>query len=191
MLTGALLGFTAAVLAAVSIGKQRPVASAVVRPDCAVSILLIERDSLALSRGIDSASGGLGFSHVAWDACESIGGVPVGIDCRPGFGVHRRPIADILKGRRHVRIFLPLLDGKEAYGCARSRVGESYDGLSLFMTTGGGRRRGTICSELVWECLPEILRSQIPIPDGRPVAPNDIARAFGITGPNAKDVQVP
>ncbi len=190
MVEAVALGFLAAVLVAASVGRRQPVQSADVRPDCAVSILLIERDGLALSNAIDASSGALGFSHVAWDACESIDGEPVGIDCRPGYGVHRRPLADILKGRRHVRIFLPLLEGREAYGCARSRVGESYDGLALFTTSGGGRRRGTICSELIWECLPESLRDRIPPPEGRPVAPNDIAQAFGITGPNSKDVQV-
>ena len=190
MVGAAFLGFMAAVLAATSIGRRQPVQTADVRRDCAVSILLIERDGLALSRAVDQASGAIGFSHVAWDACESIDGEPVGIDCRPGYGVHRRPLADILKGRRHVRIFLPFIEGREAYGCARSRVGESYDGLAFFVTSGGGRRRGTICSELIWECLPQSLRERVPIPDGRPVAPNDIAAAFGIRGPNSKNVQV-
>jgi len=188
MLAAGMLGFAAALLVAVSVGKQHPVTDAQQRPGCAVSILLIASDDLALSSAIDSSSGGLGFSHAAWDACESVEGVPVGIDCRPGYGVHRRALSEIVGGRRHVRVFLPLLEGKEAYGCARSRVGESYDGLAFFVTTGGGRRRGTICSELIWECLPEAMRGLVPIPDGRPVAPNDIARAFGVAGPTSKDV---
>lgn len=116
--------------------------------------------------------------------------MPVGIDCRPGHGVHRRPLEDIISGRRHVRIVLPLAEGREAYGCARARLGESYDGLGLFFTAGGGRRRGTICSELVYECLPERLRRSIAVPPGRPVAPNDIAAAFGVRSPDSADVHL-
>jgi len=190
MLDGVIIGIFAALLAVGSIGRTSATARAQVRPSCSVSILLLEADRIAMSKAIDTASGGLGCSHAAWDACESVDGVDVGIDCRPGKGVHRRPLADIVGARRHVRVFLPLLEGREAYGCARARVGEAYDGLALFLTSGGGRRRGTICSELVYECLPARLQARIPLPSDRPGSPNDIARAFGIANPSSPDVHL-
>lgn len=188
MSLGVVIGLVVVAFVGSSVGRRPPASRASVRPACSVSILLLERAPLVLSQAVDSATGSLGFSHAAWDACEDVDGVPVGIDCRPGLGVHRRPLEDIVGERRHVRIVLPLTEGREAYGCARARVGEPYDGLSIFLTHAGGRRRGTICSELVFECLPESLRSRIEIPEGRPVAPNDIARAFGVASPSSPDV---
>ncbi len=185
---GVVIGVCVAALAVASVGRKPPVAQASVRPSCSVSVLLIERDRVPLSRAIDLASGGLGFSHAAWDACEEVGGIPVGIDCRPGQGVHRRPLVDIVGSRRFVRVVLPLSEGREAYGCARARVGERYDGLAFFVNAPRARRRGTICSELVFDCLPESLRARVDFPAGRPVSPNDLARAFGVRGVDSPDV---
>ena len=45
-----------------------------------------------------------------------------------------------------------------------------------------------VCSQLVYECLPRALRGRVPAwPKGRPVAPNDFARAFG-AAPGGSDV---
>ena len=185
---GVVIGLCVAAVALASVGRRSPAVAASVRPSCSVSILLLERDRVPLSKAIDIASGGLGFSHAAWDACEDVDGVPVGIDCRPGQGVHRRPISDIVGKRRVVRVVLPLHEGREAYGCARARVGEAYDGLALFLAAENARRRGTLCSELVFDCLPSSLRARVSVPKGRPVAPNDLARAFGVRGPSSPDV---
>lgn len=187
---GVVVGMCLAALAVSAVGRRAQVRHASVRPACSVSILLLASDGITMSEAIDAASGGLGFSHAAWDACEEVDGVPVGIDCRPGHGVHRRPLSEIVGTRRCVRVVLPMLEGREAYGCARSRVGESYDGLALFQAYGSGRRRGTICSELVFECLPASLRARVPLPSARPIAPNDLASAFGVTAPTSKDVML-
>jgi hypothetical protein len=188
-LGGVLVGVCLAFVANASVGRRPGLTTAKVRPGCAVSILLIRASQEPSSQAIDAATGRRGFSHAAWDACESVDGVPVGIDCRPGHGVHRRPLAEITAGRQYARVVLPLDAGREAYGCARARVGQPYDGIALAMRT-GSKRRGTICSELVWECLPESLRARVDMPRNRPVSPNDLARAFGVSAKTLKDVQV-
>lgn len=158
-------------------------------PGCSVSILLLATSQKPHAIVADRSTGSRGFSHVAWDACESAGGVAYGIDCRPGHGVHRRPLEEIIDGRRAVRIYLPPHEGAEAYGCARGMVGVPYDGIALFRGPGSSRR-GTICSELIYECLPEALKARIRLPSGRPLSPNDIAAAFGVAGPHSPDVEI-
>lgn len=186
---GVVAGVCIAVLVLSGIGRRAPGAAVTKKTEgCQVSVLLIGTEGSPMAAAVDAATGGLGFGHVAWDACEHVSGVPYGIDCRPGYGVHRRPLAEILDGASFVRVTLPLVAGREAYGCARSRVGEVYDGLAYFTTTAAGRRRGTICSEMVYDCLPESLRSTIPVPTSRPLAPSDIARAWGIRGPGSPHV---
>lgn len=150
------------------------------RPSCGVSIVLFEADG-AESRLIDAATGGDGFSHVAIDGCETDArGRPLLIDYQPGLGVARVPVADY-GDRGRARVWLPFCAGPELYGCVRGRVGQPYDALGLIVPK-TGPVGGVVCSQLVYECLPRSLCQRIPPwPRSRPVAPNDLARGFGVT----------
>ncbi|MCH9685885.1 MAG: hypothetical protein K0V04_30910 [Deltaproteobacteria bacterium] len=187
MLVGATLG-AAVTLAALTWarGSGEGISVAHVRPRCGVSVVLFEPDGPE-SRIIDAATGGHGFSHVTIDGCEADErGRPLLIDCRPGLGVARLPAADY-DGRPRVRVWLPLCEGRELYGCAQGRIGQPYNALEVVMPN-SGPVGGVICSQLVYECLPVSLRARVPRwPEGRPVAPNDIARGFGAK-PGANDI---
>lgn len=156
-------------------GEGMPVAE--IRPSCGVSVLLFEPDDS--SRVIDEITGGYGFSHVALDGCEvDEQGRPLLIDCQPGIGV-ARVLADSYDGRGRARVWMPLCEGRELYGCVRGRVGQPYDLLGLVWPS-EGLESGLICSQLIYECLPQRLQALVPPwPRDRPVAPNDLARAFG------------
>lgn len=187
-----LTAFAASVLTIAGlamIGTRRPGPEpAGERDGCEVSVLLVVTGPYAGSRLIDQLTGGLGFSHVAVDACEvDAAGVPLVIDCRPGMGVSRRPLSEATEGRGVVRARLPLVEGRELYGCLRGRVGLGFDGVGLVRSTAIGG--GLVCSGLVWECLPARLRARIPAPADRPVAPNDFARAWGAR-PGGPDIEV-
>ena len=149
-----------------SVLARGPSAEAMARagPACSISVLLFEPAD-ASGRLIDLTTGRRGFSHAAIDSCE-IGarGEHLVIDCSPGRGVGRRPLAELGEGRPFVRVVLPLAAGAELYGCARARIGEPFSSR-------------LVCSQLVWDCLPAALRP--PKPAGRPVAPNDLAAAWG------------
>lgn len=178
-LGGVLIG-VGLTLAALTLGRGRGAGAPVgaLRPMCGVSIVLFERGD-GEEVLIDLATGKHGFSHVAIDGCEaSKSGQPLIIDCKPGLGVARRPESDYGQ-RRRVRVWLPLIEGREFYGCARGRVGQPYDLIGLVLPN-GGPADGYVCSQLVYECLPERLRERIPAwPSSRPVSPNDLARGLG------------
>lgn len=180
MLAGAAVGvgLTLAVLTLARGSGQRGPAVGEIRPACGVSIVLFEANDLE-SRIVDAATGGLGYSHVAVDGCEADEqGRPLLIDCRPGLGVARVLEAEY-GDRRRVRVWLPLCEGRELYGCVRGRVGQPYDVLGLVVPK-TGPVGGVVCSQLVYECLPTTLRGLIPgWPKERPVAPNDLARGLG------------
>lgn len=180
------VGITLAALLATRGGGDPGVPVATIRPACGVSIVLFEPDSPE-SRLIDAATGSVGFSHSAIDGCESdAAGHPLFIDCRPGDGVSRVP-ASSYAGRPSVRVWLPLVAGRELYGCARGRVGLPYDTLGLVVPK-TGPVGGVICSQLIYDCMPTDLREQIPDwPRHRPVSPNDLARGFGAR-PGAEDI---
>lgn len=188
MVVGMMMGIggTLAALAALR-GRGSPgVAAEGVRPACGVSILLWEPTSIE-GRIIDAATGGVGFSHVALDACEvDAEGTSLVIDCRPALGVTRVPLRDY--GDRGVtRVWLPLVPGRELYGCIRGRVGLPYDALGVVLPK-TGPVGGVVCSQLVFECMPPSLRKKVPPwPSSRPVAPNDLARGFGSV-PGGKDI---
>lgn len=182
MLAGAVVGvgLTLAVLT-LARGSGQGLAVGGIRPACGVSIVLFEADDLE-SRIVDAATGGLGFSHVAVDGCEvDEQGRPLLIDCRPGLGVARVLEAEY-EERRRVRVWLPLCEGRELYGCVRGRVGQPYDALGLVVPN-TGPVGGVVCSQLVYECLPASLQARVPISwyTGRSVAPNDLAKGFGAT----------
>ncbi len=181
MFLGATLGVAATLVGlTLTRGSGEGVPATQVRPRCGVSIVLFEPEG-PQSRIIDAATGGHGFSHVAIDGCEADElGRPLVIDCRPGTGVVRLPLANY-DGRARVRVWLPLCEGRELYGCVKGRLGLPYDALGLVVPK-SGPVGGFICSQLVYECLPASLRARVPAwPSGRPVAPNDIARALGAT----------
>lgn len=188
MLMGMLMGVGATVAVLASLRGQGSPGAVVdgVRPACGVSIVLWEPDSIE-GRIIDAATGAVGFSHVSLDACEvDPYGAPLVIECRPALGVTRISLHDYGQ-RKATRVWLPLTPGRELYGCVRGRVGLPYDALGLVLPK-TGPVGGVVCSQLVFECMPESLRKQIPPwPPSRPVAPNDLARGFGAV-PGGQDI---
>lgn len=181
MAIGAAIGvaLTLAVLMVARGGADGGAPVGSIRPKCGVSIVLFAPDGPE-AVVIDAATGGLGYSHVALDGCEADeSGEPLYIDCRPGLGVARVP-ASLYEGRPHMRVWLPLVEGRELYGCARGRVGMPYDTLGLVVPK-TGPVGGLICSQLIYECMPARLRAMVPAwPEHRPVAPNDLARGLGV-----------
>lgn len=179
---GAVAGvvLTVAALAALRGPGQPGSEVAGIRPSCGVAIVLFSPEGLE-ERLIDAASGGLGFSHVAIDGCEvDPAGAALLFDCQPSLGLLRRPEADYGQ-RRRARVWLPWCEGRELYGCVRGRLGLPYDALGLVVPK-TGPVGGVVCSQLVFECMPAALRERVPPwPSSRPVAPNDLARAFGVT----------
>lgn len=160
---------------------------AAMREQCRISVVFFA--PTRLPNMINDASGGEGFSHVAIDACEvDDDGDHLLIDCQPGTGVHRR-LESAYGDRKRVRAWLSAAEGAELRGCARAKLGQPFDIVGLVVPE-GSESSGVICSGLVWSCLPLRLQKMVPVPDRRPVAPNDIARAFGITSPNDADVEV-
>ena len=62
-----------------------------------------------------------------------------------------------------------------------------YDALGLVLPK-TGPVGGVVCSQLVFEGMPDSLRKKVPPwPSSRPVAPNDLARGFGAV-PGGKDI---
>ena len=157
-------------------------------PACGVCIMFLSPIDTPLSQAINNKTGKLGFSHCCIDACEvDEKGVRVCIDCTIGKGVYRAPVADVTADRKCVRVFLPLVEGKETYGCARSKVGQRYSVGSL---AGASWGTGTTCAEMVADCLPTRIGQAITRPHDRALAPNDIARFFGVSGPDSPDMKV-
>ena len=157
-------------------------------PECGVCIMFLSPVNTPLSKAIDEKTGKLGFSHCAIDACEvDENGVRVCIDCTIGKGVYRAPVSEVTAGRKCVRVFLPLIEGQETYGCARSKVGQRY---SISAMAGASWGTGTTCAEMVADCLPARIGQAITRPADRPLAPNDIARFFGVTGPESRNLKV-
>ena len=185
----ALLGSIVTIATLLAIGTRRPgLEAAGEREACDVSILLVVTGRNPASQLIDRLSGGLGYSHAALDACEHDDrGRPIGIDCRPGWGVVRRPLVEITEGRGVTRIRLPLVEGRELYGCVRALVGQRFDGLGLLRPS--STEGGLVCSGLIYRCLPARLKAQVQLPRGRPVAPNDLAAAWNAR-PGGPDVEV-
>lgn len=179
----------AVILAARGVANRRAPQTPPRRRDrCAVAVVLFVPDGQE-GEIIDRATGRRGFSHAALDGCEvDEAGRHVLIDCQPGRGVHRR-VAETYGERPRVYCYLGREDGAEAYGCARARVGEPFDPVGLVVPrTGPGR--GVVCSQLVADCLPARVRQRIATTPGRPISPNDLARAFGAE-PGGPDVEVP
>ena len=168
---------------------EAPSDPAALRESCTVSIVLVQSDRSTVARAIDRKSGGGGWTHAALDGCELDElGQHVGIDCRPSYGVTRRPFVEIVQGRPFARVYVPLPWSTELYGCVRGRIGTGYDLLGIGLPS-GGRRAGLVCSQLIFECLPTELRRRVRVPKTRPVAPNDLARAWGVRGPGEYEVR--
>ena len=188
MLVGVMMGVGATVAALAALRGQGSPGAEVggVRPSCGVSLVLWEPASIE-GRIIDAATGGIGFSHVVLDACEvDSQGASLVIDCRPAVGVTRIPLYDYGE-RKPTRVWLPLMAGRELYGCVRGRIGLPYDALGLVLPK-TGPVGGVVCSQLVFECMPDSLRKKVPPwPPSRPVAPNDLARGFGAV-PGGEDI---
>lgn len=191
MIIGILIGIVGtltALFASRGGSKAPPSVQPRQRDRCGVSIVLFGAGPDVESRMIDLATGGRGFSHVALDACEADERGPLLIDCRPGEGVHRRPLSDY-GDRPRVHVYLGATEGAEVYGCIRGRIGAPFDTLGLVAPrTGPGR--SVVCSQLIDECLPARLRDRIPRRAGRTVSPNDLAAAFDVDGPDDPDKEI-
>lgn len=182
---GFLAGLGAALAVAQSLRSRASMGSEAAgkRAQCSVSILLLAPHG-ELGRSLDRATGSRGFSHVAWDACEEDEqGQPLAIDCTPSKGVHRAPLEPLV-ARQHVRVYVPEPWGREAYGCVRARLGQRYS-LGGMLRSESSPGEGSICTEMVMQCLPDELAATIANPAGRGLAPNDIARSWGIPSPRS------
>lgn len=155
------------------------------RARCQPSVLFVHTGRHPFSKIVNFASGSRGFSHIVLDGCEiDEHGKSLVIDVDRGKGVIRRPLLKATDGKPYVRVYLPLDVGAQLLGCARSKLGEPYSPGAVFKNN----HHGTTCANFLQRCLPEHLR--IPEPRGRSVAPNDFARAWGIStgGPRVVDL---
>lgn len=179
MVLGAILGATVAALGLASRKSSAGPAPHGIRAACSVSIVLVAPRT-AVGRIVDQSTGAHGFSHVALDACEFDDRGALAIDCTPQGGVQRRPLREIVGDADHVRLLLPFAAGREAYGCARAKLGTPYSALAFVAGDRRTRADGAVCSEVIADCLPDSLRTSITRTPGAPVSPNDIARAFNV-----------
>ena len=188
-----LLGAAAAGTAAVRTVEGAHVAD--VEEACPVAVLLVAADrNNRIERLVDRQTGCRGFSHVVVDCGEfDEAGRRLVYDCFPREGVRRVVLSErygSVQGRvrRRVRVSLPEADGERMRGAMAALVGAPYD----VVATVDPRRRGLVCSRLVMRGLsPDLARRVRPLSSRHPVAPNDLARAFGIAGPSAPDVAIP
>lgn len=129
------------------------------------------------TRFINRLTGNLGYGHAAlachrYDAFDR----PLAIDASFATGkIDERILRRVTRGRRWVLLHV---DGiEDAYDRALARVGQPYNNWGLL-----GRHRpgeSATCSQLVYECLPEELRSTVPCWRRGWCSPNDLWRAFG------------
>lgn len=170
-----MIGFAVGCLATLAIGTivrgTRPVSPPVVGFDgtCEVAILLYRAPPQSL---VDAHTGGLGYSHVALEACERGPHGPMVLDCRPGLGVARIPRARALAHRRVDRVPLPATWAAETYGAARAQVGQPF-------TPG---HDGVVCSTWLYGALPLEARHHVDrfrrYSCAGLVSPNQLAAAF-------------
>lgn len=188
----------AAGLAAVSTASARTLEGLdVARVDRgrAVSFVLIAADhGNTIERIVDLKTGRLGFSHVVVDCCDvDAEGRRLVYDCFPREGVRRVALSErygTCRGqlRKRVRVCLPDADGERMRGAMAALVGAPYDVAASL----DPRRRGLVCSRLVMRGLDDDLARRVRATKPRhPISPNDLARAFGVCGPNSPDVAVP
>lgn len=161
-----------------------------------VAVVLIAADKACrIERVVDAQTGHRGFSHVVVDCAEfDADGRALVYDCFPREGVRRVAVSERYgsacgRPRKRVRVLLPPDDGAYMRGAMSALVGAPYD---VIATVAPRRRRGLVCSRLVMRGLPEELARRVaPMQPRHPIAPNDLARAFGVHGPTAPDVAVP
>mgnify|MGYP000017328156 CR=1 FL=1 len=162
-----------------------------------VAVVLIAADrENRVERVVDAQTGHRGFSHVVVDCGEfDPQGRHLVYDCFPREGVRRVSVSERYgsssgRPRARVRIVLPPDDGEYMRGAMAALLGAPYDVVAAIAPR--RRRRGLVCSRLVMRGLPEDLAQRVtPLQPRHPIAPNDLARAFGVHGPNAPDVAVP
>lgn len=160
-----------------------------------VAVVLIAADKeCPIERVVDAQTGYRGFSHVVVDCGEfDTDGRHLVYDCFPREGVRRVAISErygSVRGRprKRVRVVLPPSDSEHMRGAMSALVGAPYDVVAALAP----KRRGLVCSRLVMRGLPdELARRVTPLQPRHPISPNDLARAFGVHGPNAPDVAVP
>ncbi len=188
-----VLGF--AVLSTAAERTVDGVEAAGVDPRRPVSVVLVAADhGSRIERLVDRQTGHRGFSHVVVDCGEvDHDGRSLVFDCFPREGVRRVALSDRYgsgqgRPRKRVRVVLRGGDGEHMRGAMMALVGAPYDVAAAI----DPRRRGLVCSRLVMRGLPmDLARRVQPFSPRRPISPNDLARAFGVHGPNAPDVTVP
>lgn len=117
-----------------------------------------------ISRMIDDATGGYGYSHVTIDSGEvdEATGKRVMFESMPGTTVHRS-FQDEYGGRAFLRIPLAGLGigPQEFYTCAESKLGEAYDDEDALTWGALHDPAKEICTGLVVHCLPEWMQADI------------------------------
>lgn len=185
-------------LAGLSVAAVRTIEgsdAAGVESDRPVAIVLVAADHAnVIERTVDTQTGRRGFSHVVVDCGEvDQDGRRLVYDCFPREGVRRVVLSErygTCRGqlRKRVQVTLPEADGDRMRGAMAALVGAPYD----VAATIDPRRRGLVCSRLVMRGLSEDLAARVrPHTPRHPISPNDLARAFGVRGPNSPDVAIP
>jgi len=192
------LGCGVASIVAASVASVRTLeggeASAVDHARPVAIVLIAANHDNSIERVVDRQTGCRGFSHVVVDCCElDPEGRRLVYDCFPREGVRRVVLSERYgtcggRARKRVRIELPNADGERMRGAMSALIGAPYDVAAAI----DPRRRGLVCSRLVMRGLPDDLaRCVHPYAPRHPISPNDIARAFGVCGPNSADVAIP
>lgn len=113
---------------------------------------------------IDDLTGGFGYSHCTVDTGEVDlpTGKPVMVEISGGRPVERK-FQDEYPNRAFARIPLSKtgVDTEAFVACVLSRLGESYDNLEALTLGEIDDPAKQVCSSLVTECLPEVVRREI------------------------------
>ena len=158
-------------------GTPRQLAKAFEIHDVPGAILLF-RPSGLVGQVTDVVSGNVGFSHTAiYVGLQDEDGEPIVVDAQPGSGVHAHKLSTF-EGRETVVI--PLTKEETRY--ARRRALSYLERRIPYRGAAGG----ISCTEFVLACLPAAYRKHL---DGFS-SPNDLARAYGVDGEDAKPLAV-
>lgn len=130
------------------------------------------------TKAVDLATGRHGYGHVAlWAGHMTKDDEPIVLDSAIGLGVSFRTLSQMSRGVPCRKKMLSESLGQWVFNRAVQCVGCEYDYGGLM------RRRVSedsyTCSGLICCSLPEHIQ-RAARPAGRPIAPNDLARHFGV-----------
>jgi hypothetical protein len=144
---------------------------------CAMSIVLVGVDGSRVSRAVDDATGGLGWSHVLFDPCRREGERSMVVDYTVRGGVHWSTLEPYARRRLEYIALDPVAAG-ETWGCIRSKLGRPFRPLDLV----AGHSEAGSCVGLIVSCLPWSMQEAMrPLIVGPCISPNTIAAYFGVT----------